>query len=506
MQLHHLFIETAKKYKDKIAIHDTATRKKITYGQLLIACHIVAKKLKKHNDLMIGIMVPTSSGAIISIIASLMAGKIPVMINYSTGARNNCYFAQKNCGFGTIITSEKLLTKLKIKPVAGMLFLEDIVGMVTVVDKLQGAIKSKIGNNFVYKGSIDDNSVILFTSGSEKEPKIVPLTHKNIIANLNGIMQVLDITSDDIFVSVLPLFHVYGLTTAFWVPLTIGATIVTHVSPLEYRAIAADIKKYKATAIVATPTFFHGYLKMSDPGDFSSLKTCVAGGDKLTEQISKGYLENHGVKVLEGYGTTETSPVISTNTPKNHKFGSIGRPLPNVKVKIVDIESFEEVKEGCEGKILVKGDSVMNGYYQDLEETSLHLHGGWYDTGDMGCLDKDGYLWHKGRLKRFVKIAGEMISLVAVESELEKLIKKDSRCCVVSIPHPVKGAEIIAAVSEEIDAKKIRKKLAQDLSPLSVPKHFVFLENLPLMGSGKVNFREVGNICQEIVNNKKSRK
>jgi len=501
MQLHELFIKAATENKNKVAIYDQASRKDYTYEQILIACMILQNKVHYEEKYYVGIMVPTSAGCIIAILSVLMSGRIPVLINYSTGAINNCLFAQKKCGFQTIITSRKLLEKFQLEPLDGMIYMEDITSAVSTFDKIYAFFKSHISSLFIHKGELDDNAIILFTSGSEKNPRAVQLTHRNIISNIEGIRETFNFTSDDIFISVLPLFHVFGLTTACFLPLTIGCSVVTHVSPLEYEQIVGSIKKYQVTTIVATPTFFNGYLKKSEPGDFSSIKYAVAGGDKLLDTIRDGYMLKHNLTLCEGYGTTETSPVISSNSPSANKPGSIGKPLTNLKVRIVNIDTFEEVSTGQEGKILVKGDLVMRGYLGDIEETYLRIRNGWYDTGDIGKIDSDGFLWHSGRLRRFVKIGGEMISLTAVENELEKILPEGSLCCVVEVPHPVRGSEILAAVTAEIDKKNAIKQLGASLPAIAIPKKFIFFRELPLMGSGKVNFREVTEICQRIILN-----
>jgi len=499
--LHQEFIKVALKNKKRIAIYDQATKKDITYERLLLASIIVSGKVKKmsSDEHYVGVMVPNSAGCMISILAVLMAGKVPVMINYSTGADKNSIFAQKKCGFHTIISSKKLLDKLKVNPVDGMVFLEDIIQDIKLSEKLSAKLKTIIPSMINTEGSADDESVILFTSGSEKEPKAVQLSHKNLMSNIEGIDERFNVQKEEIFVGVLPLFHIFGLTTSFWLPLLKGAAVVAHANPLDYKFVAESAKKYQATYMIATPTFFNGYNLKSNPGDFSSVKVALAGADKVTDHLRAAILEKHNMKLYEGYGATETSPVISVNSPQDNKDGSIGKPLFNVKVKIVGLETDKEVKTGEQGKVLVKGDLVMNGYLGDLEETSVRIHNGWYDTGDIGTVDEDGYLWHKGRLKRFVKISGEMVSLVAVENALEKLIAVDCACCVVDVPHPTKGADIIAAVTTKLDAAEIRKKLAEYLPPIAIPKKFIIFEELPMMGSGKVNFREVTDLCRDKV-------
>jgi len=507
MQLHQSFITTAKKFGNKIAIYDQATDKEISYSKMLIASLILSKKFSKYRGNYIGVMVPTSAGCMLSILGSLMCGKIPVMINYATGARENCIYAQEKCSFKTIITSKKLLEKINVEPVEGMVFLEDIMDSLTTLDKLKAAIKSKLSTSIlqsrVHKGSDDEDCVILFTSGSEKDPKAVQLSHKNISHNVNAIPQVIDINENDIFAGTLPLFHVFGLTINFWLPILMGSSIVAHANPLDYKAICNSLKKYKITLVVGTPSFFYGYLQKSEPGDFDSIRYAIAGADKVTDQLREGYMKKHNLELMEGYGTTETSPVISVNVPGANRPGSIGKPLPGIQVKIVDRETDEELPANKEGKILVKGDLVMNGYLGDLEETSLRIRNGWYDTGDMGVLDEDGFLWHRGRLRRFVKVGGEMISLVRVENVLEKLLPEGAVCCVVDVPNPRKGSDIVAAVTtKEINKKHIKKQMKKELPAIAIPKEFHLIEDIPMMGSGKVNFREVEKICRKLENDK----
>ncbi len=501
MLLHQEFIKNAKKYGEKPAIIDRTTEKKITYNKALIASLILAGKFKKYHDGFIGIMVPTSAGCMLSVLGVLLAGKVPVMINYSTGAANNAEYAQRKCGFKTIIASRALLEKIGCRLVSGMVFIEDIMEDLGPADKMRALLKSKLPIGFllkaVHRGEPDDNLVILFTSGSEKDPKAVQLTHRNIGSNVMDIGKVLTVTSDDIMLANLPLFHVFGHNVDFWLPLLFGMTIVSYANPLEYKKICAIVREEKVSLMVGTPSFFSGYLRQSDPGDFSSLRVAVAGADKTPDSLRAGFLEKHSLELCEGYGTTETSPVVATNLPNANKPGSVGKVLPSVRVKIVDINSGEALPPGGEGKILVKGDLVMKGYFDDLEETSLRIKDGWYETGDMGVLDEEGYLWHRGRLKRFVKIGGEMVSLVRVESALLHLLPEGIDCCVVEVPDSLKGARIVAAVTHQVNEKKILKRMAEELPTIALPKQFVVLGEFPKMGSGKIDFRTITEMVRQ---------
>ena len=296
--------------------------------------------------------------------------------------------------------------------------------------------------------------MVLFTSGSEKEPKAVPLTHANIWANLEAVAQVLDFGPDDVLLANLPYFHVFGLTVDMWLPLERGMTIVTYPNPLEFRSVCTAVREEKVTVMVGTPAFLTGYLQKSEPGDFDSVRLLITGADTCPDSLRRGWWDKHRIILLEGYGATETSPVISVNTPKHNRPGSVGKALPNVQVRLEHYDTGEECEVNRIGKVLVKGPSVMKGYFDDFEATSLHLRHGWYDTGDMGFMDDDGYLWHVGRLRRFLKIAGEMVSLVKVEDVLERLLPADCACCVVEVPDALRGARIVAAVTQQVDEKR----------------------------------------------------
>ncbi|MDW7681324.1 MAG: AMP-binding protein, partial [bacterium] len=343
MILHHEFIKTAKQYGNKLAIIDKTTDRRVTYSKALIASLILTKKFQQFEEGYIGIMIPTSAGAMLSTIAVLMSGKIPVMINYSTGASDNCEYAQDKCGFKTIITSRALMIKLGARLVKGMIFIEDIMEQLSAAEKIKAALKSKMPTVGIIKSlpkvQPDDSAVILFTSGSEKDPKAVQLTHKNFISNINDIMDVYKLSSDDIIMSILPLFHVFGYNIDFWFPLTTGMTAVTAANPLDYKSIPKFIREEKVTMIAATPIFFSGYLRESEPGDFETIKIMIAGADKVTDTLREGYLKKHNKVLLEGYGATETSPVVSANMPWDNKPGSIGKVFPSVQVKITDIDT-----------------------------------------------------------------------------------------------------------------------------------------------------------------------
>jgi len=508
MLLHHQFVYMAKKHAKKLAIKDKTTGKEVTYSRALIGALILSSKFKKYDEGFIGIMIPTSAGCALATVGALMSGRIPVMINYSTGAELNARYAQKKCKFKIIITSKALLEKINCPQIEGMVLIEDIMESVTTGEKLKSALKTKLPVNMIlnsiHKGDDNDTAAILFTSGSEKDPKATQLSHRNIASNIENFGGYINISESDILLANLVFFHIFGLTVNLWVSFYYGMTMVTYANPLDFQTISDIAREEKPTIMVGTPSFFWGYLQKSEPGDFKTLRIMVAGADKCPDALREGYMKKHGVTLLEGYGATETSPVISVNSHEFNRPGSTGKVIPNVKVRIENFETGEECKTREVGKILVKGELVMKGYYDDPELTADALVDGWYNTGDMGYLDEDGYLWHAGRFKRFAKVGGEMVSLVKVENTLEKLLPVGVSCCVVEVSDEVKGASIIATVSIEVNKAEILKKMGEELPNIALPKQFIVIKELPMMATGKIDFRSVTRIVAEIINDSES--
>ncbi|PID77502.1 MAG: bifunctional acyl-ACP--phospholipid O-acyltransferase/long-chain-fatty-acid--ACP ligase [Deltaproteobacteria bacterium] len=510
MLLHHCFIDSAKKRGDKLAIHDHSTNKLLSYNKALIAAFILTSIIKRMDRGFIGIMIPLSAGCILTKLAVMMAGRIPVMINYSTGAEQNARYAQKKCDFKTIITSRALLEKIDCPHVDGMVYIEDLMDGISGFAKIKAAIKAKLPakilKKLVHSPDENDTAVILFTSGSEKDPKAVQLSHKNIYTNVKDASVFFHFEPDNIFLCTLPYFHVFGLTINLWIPVFHGMTMLTYANPLDFAKVCSIVRDGQATFMVGTPSFLWGYLRKSQPGDFDSLKIALAGADKCPDSLRDAFMEKHGIILYEGYGATECSPVISANCPAHNTPGSVGRPFPSVQVRIENYETGEECKPGEDGRILVKGDNVMTGYFNDFEQTSLHIRQGWYDTGDMGNIDENGFLWHVGRLKRFVKIGGEMVSMVKIEDVLEQFLPDNALCCVVEVPDATKGAKIIAVVTCQLDEKEVLKNMARHLPKIALPKQFMLMEDLPKMGSGKIDFRAITEMARKQINDEKQEK
>jgi len=503
MLLHHQFVRMAKKHASKPAIIDKTTGKDVTYSRALIGALILSSKFRKYDNGFIGIMIPTSAGCALATVGALMSGRTPVMINYSTGAEVNARYAQKKCRFKTIITSKALLDKIGCPLIDGMVLIEDIMAGVTTGDKLKAALKTKLPVGIIlrmiHSGEEDDAAAILFTSGSEKDPKAVPLSHRNLSSNIENFGAYINITENDVMLANLVFFHIFGLTVNLWVSLYYGMTMITYANPLDFQTVSRIARDEKPTVMVGTPSFFWGYLHKSEPGDFKSLRLMVAGADKCPDALRKGYKDKHGVTLLEGYGATETSPVISVNSHEFNRPGSTGKVIPGVQVRLENFETGEECKIREVGKIMVKGDSVMSGYYDAPELTAEAMSGGWYNTGDMGYFDEDGYLWHAGRFKRFAKVGGEMISLVKVENILETHLPAGVSCCVVEVADEKKGSYIVATVSADVHKTEILRRMMNELPIIALPREFIVIKDLPMMSTGKIDFRSVTKMVQDII-------
>lgn len=491
--LHWRFVAVAKSRPGKLALIDRSTHRRLSYRQALIGALLLARRFRRYGGDYLGIMLPNSAACVLSVVAALLAGKVPVMINYSIGGEANLRLAQSRCDLRTTISSSALLEKIGCPRLEGMIMVEELMVEVSAIERLYAALRARLPAwllaHLHHHGQLDDTVVILFTSGSEREPKAVELTHRNIGSNVDAARQAFHFEDEDVVLAVLPLFHVFGLMTNLWLPLALGLTIVTYANPLEFKTVTRIIREERPTILLATPYFLGGYVRQAEPGELSSLRIAVAGADAMPAWLREAYAREHGVTVHEGYGTTETSPVISVNLPGANRPGSVGRPLPGVELKIVDVVTGTALARGRGGKILVRGELVMKGYLGDAEETALRIRDGWYETGDIGVLDADGYLWHRGRLKRFVKIGGEMVSLVAVESALQDILGADIECCVVAIPDPRKGARLAVVLTRAVDRRALLARLGERLPALALPREFLVFEELPKMGSGKVDFR-----------------
>ena len=481
-----------------LAVEDPVSGR-LSYRRLLQATAILGRKLMPlaREGHTIGVMLPTSNGGVVTFFAVMSAGRVPAMINFTAGAAN-VLAACRAAALDTILTSRAFVEKGRLDNLVVQLatqlrvvYLEDIRKTIGTVDKLRGV--------FAWKKPLvvrqpDDWAVILFTSGSEGTPKGVVLSHRNMLANTAQAAARIDFGREDKLFNVLPIFHSFGLTAGTVLPLVSGVSTYLYPSPLHYRTVPELVYGSCATILFGADTFLNGYARVANPYDFRSLRYVFAGAEPVKESTRQVYLEKFGLRVLEGYGVTECSPVMALNTPMFNKFGTVGRLLPGMEAKL---EKVEGVDEG--GRLFVKGPNVMLGYLRADKPGVLEAPpDGWHDTGDIVALDAQGYVTIKGRAKRFAKIGGEMISLAAIEM-LAAELWPDNITAVTAIPDARKGERLIM-VTDKTGATRAEFQAyarGKHASELMLPAEVLVLDKLPMLGSGKVDQLAVEKFVRE---------
>ena len=484
----------------RIAVEDPVTGS-LTYKRMLLGANVLGHKLMPlaAEGKALGVMLPNANGAVVTILGVMSAGRVPAMINFTAGAAN-ILAACKAAEVTTIVTSRAFIEKAKLGAVAEQLaqtatviYLEDVRETVTTGDKLRGLLAYK---KPIVVRKPDDPGVILFTSGSEGTPKGVVLSHRNQLANCAQAAARIDFGRSDKLFNVLPVFHSFGLTAGTILPLVSGVPIYLYPSPLHYRTVPELIYGVNATIVFGTDTFLAGYARAAHPYDFRSLRYILAGAEPVRESTRRTYMEKFGLRILEGYGVTETAPVLALNTPMFNKFGTVGRLMPGITPRL---EPVPGVDEG--GRLYVKGPNVMLGYLKADNPGVLEpTHEGWHDTGDIVTIDAQGFVTIKGRAKRFAKIGGEMVSLAAVES-LAAQLWPDVLSAVATAPDPRKGERLVLVTQKKGATRSEFQAFAKSkgAADLMVPAEVVYLEKVPVLGTGKIDMVGVANLVKERV-------
>ncbi len=411
--------EKAAEYPSRLILED-ATLQELTYRKLMIGAEVMGKRLttRLNPGSRIGVLLPNVNGMVVVLLALWRIRKVPAVLNFSTGPVVMLACAQL-AGLKQIVTSRAFLqrAKLSVEPLvnAGIefIYLEDERAGISGGDKLAAMLRTFLPSTYRTDIAPDDTCVILFTSGSEGVPKGVELTHRNILANFRQMLAVTDLDDKDRIFNCLPMFHSFGLSVGTLLPLLRGMYVFIYPSPLHYRVVPVALYERDCTVFLSTNTFLNGYARKAHPYDFRSMRYLFAAAEKLQESTATLWAQKYGVRILEGYGATECAPCVSVNTPLTPRYGSVGRMLPGMEYRL---EPIEGVDEG--GRLFVKGPNVMKGYLNaDANAKFLELNG-WYDTGDIVSVDPDGFFHVRGRLKRFAKVSGEMVSLTAVEDAL----------------------------------------------------------------------------------------
>ena len=490
-------------FLDALDIHGRGRRvledvKQIEYGygdllKMALALGRSAASVTQPGET-VGLLLPNLAATLALLLGLSARGRVPALLNYTAGAeglRNACTAARVN----TVITSRKFVEAAKLGPVLDglsgvrLFYLEDLAAGIGLVDKLAVLLRARLPRGFQTPASADDPAVVLFTSGSEGKPKGVVLSHRAILSNIAQIRAVIDLSVADKFLNALPMFHSFGLTGGTLLPLLSGARLFLYPSPLHYRVIPELAYDRNCTVLLGTGTFLGNYARFAHPYDFFRLRHVIAGAEKLSDAVRATWFEKFGIRILEGYGATETAPVISVNTPMAYRGGSVGQLLPGIQARLFPVPGIDQG-----GLLHVKGPNLMSGYYRfekpgELEAPASDAGPGWYNTGDIVEIDAEGFLHIRGRVKRFAKVAGEMISLEVVE-KLAVAASPAGQHGATSRVDAQRGEAILLFTT---DASLTRERLqdaarAGGLPEIAVPREIRLLEALPLLGTGKVDY------------------
>jgi acyl-[acyl-carrier-protein]-phospholipid O-acyltransferase/long-chain-fatty-acid--[acyl-carrier-protein] ligase len=471
----------------------------LSYKRLLIGASILGTKLMPLARLgrPVGVMLPNANAAVATVLGLMSAGRVPAMINFTAGA-SNILAACQAAELSAIVTSRAFVEKARLTNLVATLaekvsivYLEDIRTTVTRADKIRGLLSWK---KPLVERKADDWAAILFTSGSEGVPKGVVLSHRNMLANAAQATARIDFGRQDKVFNVLPMFHSFGLTVGVMLPLVSGVRTYLYPSPLHYRTVVELVYGVNATILFGTDTFLNGYARVAHAYDFRSLRYILAGAEPVKESTRKTYMEKFGLRILEGYGVTETAPVLALNTPMFNKFGTVGRILPGMEARL---EKVEGVEEG--GRLVVRGPNVMLGYLRVERPGVLEQPPeGWHDTGDIVTIDAQGFVAIKGRAKRFAKVGGEMISLAAVEM-LASDLWPNALSAVVVVPDPRKGERLILVTQQKDASRSAFLAFARErgASELMIPSEIFNIDKMPLLGSGKVDMVSLNKLVRE---------
>lgn len=469
----------------------------ITRGAFAISGPIARRTVKGER---VGVLLPTGAGILIAFLAILAGGRVPAMLNFTAGARN-IKAACKAAEVSRVVTAKKFielagLEKLveELSGAVDFIYLEDAREEISKLDKARALFGPFLPSLLAANPHPDETGVILFTSGTEGDPKGVVLSHANILANIEQVAQHVEILPTDIFFNPLPAFHCYGLTAGTLWPVLVGYPVVLHPSPLQTKIIPQRIFETGATVLFATDTFLQQYMRASDEGGMSSLRLAVCGAERVRDETRQAAEKRFSFEVLEGYGVSEAAPVVAANQPGDIRAGTVGKLLPAIEYRLDPVEGLDGA-----GRLFVKGPNVMRGYISpDAPGVIKPLADGWHDTGDIVAFDSQGYLSIRGRLKRFAKIGGEMVSLAVVEN-CATALWPDYLHGAAILPDARKGEQIVLVTSKPDADRALLLAWAQShgVPEIAVPKKIVCVEEVPVLGTGKMDYVAVSRLAVE---------
>jgi acyl-[acyl-carrier-protein]-phospholipid O-acyltransferase / long-chain-fatty-acid--[acyl-carrier-protein] ligase len=514
-------IRGLKRRRFSTAIIDGMDHSQLSRAKLLGAAAALSRYLReKFPDRRIAIVLPAGKGSMVANLAVILAAKVTVDLNFTAGRSAN-ESASKNADIRVAITATQFMERVKDFP-----WPREILKLDQVLPQLKAQIlfwwmMSIFVPGFLLRRWLQvpkrgghDEAVLLFTSGSSGEPKGVVLSHRNVVGNVSQFRELLDAKKEDAILATLPFFHSFGCTVTLWFPLMEGVRIVTYPTPLEVAKNASLIEKYKLTLLLATPTFLRGYLRKAEPQQLRSLRLIITGAEKLPLDLAKAFEERFQQHVFEGYGLTETSPVVSVNLPEpeptrpgeqvqpSSRLGSVGKMAPGIAAEIREPETGKKLSLHETGMVWFRGVNIFEGYLHDEKRTADVLHDGWLKTGDIGRFDEDGFLYIEGRLSRFSKIGGEMVPHESIEHkiiDLFGLAGRDERAiAIMGVQDEAKGEALVLLTAVDVDLPQLRDKLRDAGVPnLWIPKKVCRVEAIPVMASGKLDLRK----CQALAAN-----
>jgi acyl-[acyl-carrier-protein]-phospholipid O-acyltransferase/long-chain-fatty-acid--[acyl-carrier-protein] ligase len=482
----------------KAVVCEDVKREPMDIGRLVVGSIALGRPLSDMTTQgeIVGVMLPNVNAAVAAYFALQANGRVPAMLNYTAGLaalRSAC----RTAGIRRIVTSRAFLEQGKLVETAEsistaewrveLVVLEDVARGIGLLDKLSAAISARWARRMhaSLKVSPDAPATVLFTSGSEGLPKAVVLSHRNLLANCRQLGARVDFNPSDVVLNALPIFHSFGLTGGMLLPILNGLRTVLYPNPLHYRVVPAFAYDCNATIMFGTDTFLSGYARMANPYDFYSLRYVFAGAERVREETRRVWAEKFGVRVFEGYGATEAAPVIAVNTPMHYRAGTVGRPLPSVETRLDPVPGIDEG-----GRLSIRGPNVMLGYYMPDAPCVLQPPlDGWHDTGDIVTIDDEGFIEIRGRAKRFAKIAGEMVSLPAVEGYAGKAFPGFDHA-VVARPDAKKGEQLVLfTTSTDATTKAFQTwARANGVTELALPREIRTIDAIPVLGTGKTDY------------------
>jgi acyl-[acyl-carrier-protein]-phospholipid O-acyltransferase/long-chain-fatty-acid--[acyl-carrier-protein] ligase len=503
------------------AVIDGLDHSTLSRSKLLGAAMALSRYLRKEfPDGRIAIILPASKGSMVANLAVTLANKVPVDLNFTVGraANESCC---KRANLRVAISATQFMERLKDFPwPARVLKLDELMPrmkrqiifwwmlLILVPARLLLRLLK------IPKAGGHTEAVLLFTSGSTGEPKGTVISHRNVVGNVSQFRQLLDAAKDDAILASLPFFHTFGSTVTLWYPLIEGVRIVTYPNPLEAAKNAALIERYKLTLLLATPTFLRGYLRKVEPDKLRSLRLVITGAEKLPADLAKNFEERFKQRVFEGYGLTETSPVVSVNLPEpqptkpgeqvqpSSRPGSVGKMAPGIAAEIREPETDRKLSLHETGMLWLRGVNIFEGYLHDPKRTADVLQNGWLKTGDLGRFDEDGFLYIEGRLSRFSKIGGEMVPHEAIESKIVDLLGLSGRderpIAIMGVQDEAKGEALVLLGAVDVDLAELRSKLHDAGVPnLWIPKQVQRVESIPVLASGKLDLKKCKELAQQ---------